>query len=159
MISIVVAKSKNNIIGADGGLPWTIPEDLKKFKEITMGKPIIMGRATYDSIGSPLPGRLNIIISRNRDIKYEGCVVTDCLSNAVTIAQLSNEHKQTKEVCIIGGGEVFRQAIDWADNLYISEVNVEVDGDTFFPEINELRWHEQSRTKFKDFDFVKYRRI
>jgi dihydrofolate reductase len=138
MISIIVAASANNVIGVDGRLPWRLPEDLKRFKEITMGKPMIMGRATYDSIGRALPGRTSIVISRQSGFKAEGCIVVDSIDAAINAAG------DVDEVMVIGGGEIYRQVLPMVDRIYMTRVQAEVEGDTRFPELDMDEWVVQS---------------
>jgi len=134
MISIIVAASTNNVIGANGDLPWRLSADLKHFKAITMGKPIVMGRKTWDSIGRPLPGRQNIVITRQADFVAEGCDVVASLEDAAAAAG------DDEEVMIIGGSQIYLLALPMAERLYLTRVHAEVDGDTFFPEIDETQW-------------------
>lgn len=135
-LTIVVAVSANGVIGRDGGLPWHLPTDLKRFKGLTLGKPVIMGRKTWASIGRPLPGRPNIVISRDPDFRAEGATVVHSLDEAVTLARQQARALGVDEVCVIGGGEIYRQAISAADILHITEVAAEVDGDTRFPPVD-----------------------
>jgi len=131
-VSIIVAMAKNRVIGKDNDMPWHLPADLQHFRKVTTGKPIIMGRKTYESIGRPLPKRHNIIISRNRDYKVEGCDVVGSLEEAVAIAG------EVEELFIIGGGFLYNQTIDSADKLYLTFIDLDVEGDTFFPEYEHL---------------------
>ena len=133
-ISLIVAASANNVIGADGGLPWRLPEDLKRFKQITMGKPMIMGRATFDSIGRALPGRKSIVLTRQAGFVAEGCDVVDDMDAALAAAG------DTDEVMIIGGGEIYRQFLPQADRIYLTRVQAEIAGDTRFPELDMNEW-------------------
>ncbi len=128
MISLMVAHDPNGVMGVNNDLPWHIPEDLKYFKETTMGKAMVMGRKTYESIGRPLPGRLNIVITRNPDYQAEGVTVVQTLDEAIQIAR-----DYAEEVMIIGGAEIFKLSLNVADRLYITEVHEEYEGDTFFP--------------------------
>jgi len=132
-ISIVVAVSANGVIGRDGGLPWHLPSDLKRFKALTLGKPVIMGRKTWASIGRPLPGRPNIVISRDADFAAEGAIAVQSLEAALAEARRRAVDLGVDEVCVIGGGEIYRQAIDLADILHITTIAAEIDGDTRFP--------------------------
>lgn len=132
MISLMVAHDPNGVMGVNNDLPWHIPEDLKYFKETTMGKAMVMGRKTYESIGRPLPGRLNIVITRNPDYQAEGVEVVQSLDKAIEIAR-----EYAEEVMIIGGAEIFKRSMPLADRLYITEVHEEYDGDTFFPSYQE----------------------
>jgi dihydrofolate reductase len=134
MISIIVAVSSNNVIGAERALPWNLPEDLQRFKKITMGKPMIMGRETFESIGRPLPGRKNIVLSRQDDLEIEGCEVVNTIEKALAAAG------DAEEVMIIGGGEIYRQFLPMADRIYLTRVQAEVEGDTRFPELDMTEW-------------------
>lgn len=137
MISLVYAQSRNGIIGADGGLPWRLPSDLKRFKEMTLGKPIIMGRKTWEGLPKrPLPGRVNIVVSRQKGFTAEGAIVVDSVSAAIAAAG------NVPEICVIGGGEIYQMFLPIADRIYLTEVNVEVSGDTPAPVLNEQEWRE-----------------
>lgn len=139
MISIIVAAAENNVIGGNNQLLWRLPNDMKWFKANTTGNTVIMGRKTYDSMGRALPNRRNIIISRNPELRIEGCEVVGSLDEALQL--VSDE----KEVFIIGGGEIYRQAWDKADKLYLTRVHTEKEGDTVIPEIQPAQWVEESR--------------
>jgi dihydrofolate reductase len=143
-VSFVVAVAKNNAIGVNNTLPWHLPEDLKFFKRVTMGKPMIMGRATYDSIGKPLPGRPNIVITRNREYQAEGTTVVHSVDEALKAAERLMPPGQD-EVTIIGGAQIFKDAFARADRLYYTEVDAEPKADTFFPEFDRNEWREVSR--------------
>src|SRR5436190_5304260 len=141
-IALVVAVARNGVIGERGRLPWRISSDLKRFKAITMGKPVIMGRKTWEGLPRrPLPGRMNIVLTRHRDYRVEGAVVADDPSNAVASAAQSG----TGEICVIGGGEVFREFLPRASRIYLSEVDLAPVGDIFFPYIDAAEWREVSR--------------
>lgn len=130
MISLLVAHDPNRVIGLNNDLPWHVPEDLAYFKEMSMGKAMVMGRKTYESIGRPLPGRLSVVVTRNEDFTAaEGVVVVHDLQEAIRQAEA-----YAKEVMIIGGAEIFRITMDIADRLYITLIDQEFEGDTFFPE-------------------------
>ena len=129
-ISIIVAKSNNNVIGSEGHLPWHIPEDLKQFKSITMGKPMIMGRSTFESIGKALPGRKNIVMTRDKEYQADGISVANTLEESVILCE------QAKEIMIIGGGEIYKLFFGMVNRLYLTNVEKHVDGDVFFPEID-----------------------
>jgi len=147
-LSLIVAMAENRTIGLNNELPWHLSEDLKYFKSVTMGKPIVMGRKTFDSIGRPLPGRLNIVITRNTEWQHPGVETAASLQQAVAIAAEANPQDQEaliQEVMVIGGEEIYRTAIELADRLYITRVQAEVEGDAFFPEYNEPEWQEVSR--------------
>lgn len=156
-ISIIVAMSKNNVIGANNALPWHISEDLKRFKSLTMGKPIIMGRKTFDSIGRPLPGRKNIVITRNTDLKINGVDVVSSVDNAFSLI------KDEEQVFVIGGEEIYRIFLDHATHLYVTEIDSVLEGDAYFPQFSANYWREISREKSVNeeglhFSFVDYQR-
>ena len=139
-ISLIVAMASNRVIGLNNKMPWHLSADLKKFKQITMGSPILMGRKTYESIGRPLPGRTNIIISRNTIYQPAGCLVFNTIETALEAAC-----KQTPELCIIGGSELYKALLPLADKLYLTLINQAVEGDTYFPEIDWNDWTEITR--------------
>jgi dihydrofolate reductase len=136
IVSMIAALALNGVIGRDNSLPWRLPSDLKRFKSITMGKPIIMGRRTYESIGRPLPGRRNIVVTRNPTYRSEGCTIVHSVDAALEAAAGS------EEVVIIGGAELFRQLFPKADRLYLSIIDREFVGDTYFPEFDRSQWVE-----------------
>lgn len=138
-VSLIVAMADNNVIGVDNQLPWHLPADLKYFKAVTMGKPIIMGRKTFESIGRPLPGRQNIVITRNTDWSAEGVTVVQSTEDAV--ASVSG----AEEVMVIGGAEIYRAMLPLVHKLYVTEVSLSVEGDAFFPDIQDEQWRETSR--------------
>lgn len=135
-VSLIAAVAANGVIGREGDLPWRLPTDLKRFKALTIGKPVIMGRKTWASIGRPLPGRANIVISRSADYSAEGAIVVHSLEEALAAARREALATGADEVCVVGGGEIYRQAIGAADILHITEVPAEVEGDARFPEID-----------------------
>ena len=137
--SLIVARARNNVIGRDGGMPWHLPADLKYFKAVTMGKPVIMGRRTFESIGRPLPGRDNVVISRQEGWGHAGTVTVHSLEAALDRAAAADE------AMVIGGAQIYAQALPLADRLYITEIDAEVDGDTVFPEFDETDWDEIGR--------------
>lgn len=141
-ISLIVAASANNVIGVDGGLPWRLPEDLRRFKQITMGKPMIMGRTTHESIGRALPGRTSIVITRQPNYVADGCIVVSSIEAALDAAG------DVDEVMVIGGGEVYRQFLPMSDRIYLTRVQAEVDGDTRFPELDMAEWTVTSVEEF-----------
>jgi len=141
-ISAIVAASTNNVIGKNGGLPWRLPEDLKRFKAITMGKPMIMGRATWDSIGRALPGRQNIVMTRQKNFIAEGCDVVATVDDAITVAG------GAEEVMIIGGGQLYRQLLPRTDRIYLTRVHANIDGDTYFPELDDGEWQVVAEENF-----------
>ena len=142
-ITIIVAKSNNGIIGKDGDLPWQLPEDLKRFKRLTTGNIVVMGRKTYDSIGRPLPNRKNIVISRNTSLKIEGVDVEHDLVDVL-------KRNQEENVYVIGGGQIYVDALPFTEKLEVTEVDVELVGDTSFPEIDSSQWKEIFREKRVD---------
>jgi dihydrofolate reductase len=140
-VSIIAAMARNRVIGRDNAMPWRLPAELKYFKRITMGKPIIMGRKTFESIGRPLPGRHNIVVTRRRGYAQAGITVVHGLHEALTAAG------KVDEAVIIGGAELYRQSLPMADRLYLTEIEAELEGDTRFPEIRQGDWHEVSRER------------
>jgi len=134
MISIIVAMSTNRVIGADGQLPWKISDDLKRFKALTMGKPIVMGRLTWESIGRPLPGRQNIVITRQAGFVAEGCDVVASPAAALEVAG------DAAEIMIIGGSQIYELFMPKSTQLHVTQVHAEIDGDAFFPRIDENEW-------------------
>lgn len=157
IISIIVAMANNRVIGKENKMPWHLPADLQHFKKVTLGKPIIMGRKTYESIGRPLPGRLNIVISRNSEYILEGCETVTSVASAYELV------KNEKEVFIIGGGRLYNELINQADKLYLTFIDLNVEGDTLFPDYEKLNLKELSRQKHHkdeknpyDYEFVDY---
>jgi dihydrofolate reductase len=144
MISLVVAAAKNNAIGKDNQLLWSLPNDMKFFKSTTWAMPVVMGRKTYASMGKPLQGRLNMVITRQTDWKTEGVVVVHSLTEA--IAEAASAHY--KELFVIGGGEIYREALPLANRIYLTRVEAELPGDTFFPDLDPAEWHLQSQQSF-----------
>jgi dihydrofolate reductase len=157
-IAIIVAMSNNQVIGVDNSLPWHISEDLKRFKQLTTGYPIIMGRKTYQSIGRPLPNRHNIVVTRDVHLKISGVDVTNSIESALGIC------KNSDTVFIIGGGMIYNLALPYVNYLYITQIDSSVDGDAFFPDFDKSLWEEVSRRNSKDsdgtsFSFVDYKKI
>ena len=153
MISIIVAVSTNNVIGLHGELPWHLSDDLKRFKKITMGKPVVMGRLTFESIGRPLPGRQNIIMTRQYDYVAEGCDVVASHDTAIAIAG------DAAEIMIIGGGEIYALFLPLADRVYLTRVRANVEGDAYFDSLDDDEWQvSESEThnanESNDFDFT-----
>ena len=139
--TIVVAVSENGIIGRDGDMPWRLSTDLKRFKALTLGKPVVMGRKTYDSIGKPLPGRANIVISRHSAaIAHPDAHMAHSLTEAVNLAEDIARKSGESEICIIGGGQIYAQAVDLVDRLCVTHVKTSVEGDTSFPVIDPTLW-------------------
>ena len=133
-LSVIAAVASNNVIGMGNSIPWHLPEDLKRFRELTMGKHIIMGRKTFESLGRLLPGRTSVIITRNPDYRIEGALMADSLESA--LAQCQDE----AEVFVIGGSEIYRTALEQADRLYLTRVDIAPEGDVLFPEMNLDMW-------------------
>jgi dihydrofolate reductase len=142
-LSLIVAMAKNRTIGIKNKLPWSLPEDLQYFKSVTMNKSLVMGRKTFESIGRPLPGRLNIVITRNTSWSFDGVLVASSLNHARDLAEMAQDYKP--EVMIIGGSEIYHSAIEQADRLYITRVQDTFEGDTFFPMFDENDWSEIGR--------------
>lgn len=159
MISLLVAMDNNRLIGKDNDLPWHLPADLAYFKRVTMGHSIVMGRKTFDSIGRPLPGRENIIITRNTEFKAEGCKVIHSIEEVLELNQ------KDKELFIIGGAEIFKEVLPHADRLYITEIDDVFEGDTFFPAFHLNEWQKTTSEEGPrdeknpyDYNFVVYER-
>jgi len=141
-LSIIVAMTRRGVIGAHGALPWRLPADLKRFKALTMGKPVVMGRKTQESIGRALPGRTNIVLSRNPALSISGCIVVPSMEAAIAWA------RGYAEIMVIGGSSVYAAALALAERIYLTEIHAEVDGDTYFPHYDRGDWIEQSRQDF-----------
>lgn len=144
-LSILVAMAKNRVIGRDNRLPWHLPADLKHFKFLTMGQTIVMGRKTYESIGKPLPGRANIVITRQTDYEIPGAVVVNSLEDALLVCEETST--TDTENFIIGGEKLYQQTIKICQRMYITEIQSNFDGDVFFPEFNPGDWEETQRDK------------
>ncbi len=142
-VALIVAVAQNGVIGRDGGLPWRLSNDLRYFKAVTMGNPIIMGRKTYESIGRPLPGRPNIVVSRNPGFRADGVAVVPGLDEAVAHAGTLDGDK----AMIIGGAGLYRDALSIVSRIYLTEVHADVDGDVLFPAFDRAAWSEISREK------------
>jgi dihydrofolate reductase len=138
VISIIVAVAENGAIGSDNRLPWHLPDDLKRFKALSLGKPVVMGRRTFDSIGRLLPGRTNIVVSRQPGLAIEGAVVTRSLDDALVAAG------NVPEIVVIGGAEIFRQVLARTDTIHLTRVHARVAGDVFFPELDPAQWQEST---------------
>lgn len=160
--SLVVAASTNNVIGKDNKLLWSLPNDMKFFKNSTWGMPVVMGRKTFESLGKALNGRTNIVITRQADFTAEGVKVVGSLDEAM----LAAADADAKEIYVIGGGEIYKQALPIAHRVYITRVHTVIDGDTFFPELKSTDWKLLSRLDFKadakhafDYSFEVWERI
>ncbi len=147
-LSLIVAATPKNVIGRNNELPWYLPQDLKYFKSITLGKPIIMGRKTFESIGRPLPGRTNIVVTRQADWKYAGVLVAKNVAVSLVIAQqfLNEQNQTTEEMMVIGGAEIYRLALPLANRVYLTRINVDIEGDAYFPELPSSEWKLVSET-------------
>ncbi|WP_454722144.1 MULTISPECIES: dihydrofolate reductase [Cupriavidus] len=158
LLTLIVAKARNNVIGRDNALPWRLPEDLAHFKRTTMGAPIIMGRKTWESIGRPLPGRRNIVVSRNRTLHIDGCDVAGSLEEAQRLCV------GAAQVFLIGGAQLYAEALPSADRLVVTEIDADVEGDAHFPPIDPRQWLATSRESHHseangfDYAFVTYQR-
>lgn len=164
-LAVIVAAAENGVIGRNNALPWHLPEDLRYFKRVTMGKPIVMGRKTFESIGRPLPGRTNIVITRNRAYQAAGIKVVSSLDAALSLAADIALIDGVEELVVIGGAEIYRTAIPRADRLYITEVHAEIEGDALLPDIDWENWLEVVRERHPaqgsnphDYSFVTYNR-
>jgi dihydrofolate reductase len=158
-LSIICAMDQNRLIGKDNALPWHLPADLAFFKQTTLGKPILMGRKTYESIGRPLPGRRNIIITRNRDYQIDGCDTCQSIDAALELVA------DQQEIMLIGGASLYQQSLETAQHLYLTRIHASFEGDAWFPEFNPADWkeiwredhHPDEKNRY-DFSFIKYSR-
>tara|TARA_R110002167_G_scaffold6277_6_gene28999 strand:+ start:71452 stop:71955 length:504 start_codon:yes stop_codon:yes gene_type:complete len=165
-IAMIWGMSRNRTIGRNNALPWHLSEDLKYFKRVTMGKPIIMGRKTWESIGRPLPGRSNIVITRDPDYSADGIKVVGTLEEAISLAESIALIDGADEVVVIGGAQIYALTLPIADRLYMTQVHAEVEGDAFFPQFDLTQWHEVGREDFSaagpnpyDYSFVVLERM
>lgn len=171
-IALIVAAARNGVIGRDNKMPWHLPEDLKYFKRVTMGKPVVMGRKTYESIGRPLPGRLNIVVSRQQgwqpadELGRETVQTVTSLASAFALAEEGIASSALDEVMVIGGAQIYEACADLADRLYLTEIDAEVQGDAYFSLDFAKRWSEKAREKFYaceknpfDYSFVVFERV
>lgn len=145
LISLIAAVADNGVIGVIGEMPWKIPSDLKYFKAITMGKPVLMGRKTFETIGRPLPGRDNVVVTRNAQFDHVGVFPVPSVALGLEKAERLAEEKGCDEIMVIGGGEIYAQTLTFADRIYKTEVHMDVVGDTIFPELDPNKWQEISR--------------
>lgn len=147
-VAMIAAMARNRVIGINNQLPWYLPNDLRFFKAVTMGKPIIMGRKTFQSIGKPLPGRTNIIITRDPDYRADGVVVVHSVDQAIEKATSVAELDGASEVMVIGGAEIYQAVLPRADRLYLTRVEADVDGDAWFPGLVWSQWQQTEREQF-----------
>ncbi len=147
-LTLVVAVAANGVIGAKGGLPWHLSSDLKRFKADTIGKPVIMGRKTFMSIGKPLPGRDNIVITRDKDFKVDGILVAKSVDEALEIAAAAAGSRGAADIAVIGGGEIYNQLFERADRIILTHVMASPDGDTRFPDVDPDDWHMRESEDF-----------
>lgn len=163
-VAMIAAMDRNRVIGVDNQLPWYLPEDLKFFKRMTQAKPLVMGRKTFQSIGRPLPGRLNIVVTRDTGFHHDGIRVCHDLASALALADQQATIDGVEEIMVMGGAEIYAQALPHASRLYLTEVAIEVDGDARFPELDPAEWEELQRVPGSPaegqpaYDFVEYRR-
>ena len=153
---IIVAVAQNGVIGRDGKLPWHLPSDLKHFKETTMSYPLIMGRKTYESIGRPLPGRDNIVLTKNRSISLPGCIIAHSLEEALVHCT------DVEKVFIIGGADIFEATLAITDTIIVTALDREVEGDVYFPEIDPSLFEQTSATQYNEeepYSIIRYDRI
>ena len=158
-LSLIVARANNGVIGSNGTIPWHLSEDLRYFKSVTMGAPVIMGRHTFESIGFALPGRLNIVLTRQQNFAAKNIIVAHSLEEA-----LRSLPEEPEQAFVIGGQKLYEEGLQVADKLYITEVDLNISGDTYFPEMDANVWQEISRSDRKEekgisFQFVVYERI
>ncbi|HMN73270.1 MAG TPA: dihydrofolate reductase [Rhodoblastus sp.] len=144
-IVLVAAVARNGAIGAKGGLPWRLPSDLKHLRETTWGRPMIMGRKTFDSIGKPLPGRETIVVTRDQTFARDGVHVVRSIDDALALGASRAQAMGVDEIMVIGGGELYRATLDRADRIVLSEVDLAPEGDAFFPQIDGSQWREVAR--------------
>lgn len=160
-ISLIVAASSNNVIGVNNQLPWHLPNDLKFFKNLTWAMPVVMGRRTFESMGKALKGRLNIVITSNKDAEFENAVTVNSVKDALFVAQDGDYN----EVFIIGGGQIFNEVLPKADKVYLTRVHTEIEGDVFFPQLDKkwkLAWNEDHSKDEKhayDYSFQRWEKV
>ena len=154
-IALIVAVARNGVIGADNKLPWHLPGDLKHFKAVTLGKPVVMGRKTFESIGRPLPGRLNIVVTRDHDYLAtnpvaNGVTLVHSLEAALQLADVAAQSAGVAEIAVIGGADIYRQALPLATTVYLTRVELEVSGDACFPGLDPARWRRTESVQGED---------
>ena len=164
-IVFVVAVAENGVIGSDNAIPWRLKSDMVRFKALTSGKPVLMGRKTFASIGRPLPGRTNIVVTRDEGFRADGVVVTHSFTDAMAIARGDALRRFATEIAVIGGAQIYAHWMDSADRLEITEVHARPEGDTRFPQVDATAWEEVARVRnpagpndSADFSYVTYRR-
>ncbi len=157
-LSALVAMAQNGVIGRNNAIPWRLPQDLRRFKALTMGHPVIMGRKTYESIGRPLPGRTNIIVTRQNDYGIGGAIVAGSLTEALRLANDIEQGRtdENNESFVIGGADIFRDALPLCDRLYITEIRRNYEGDVYFPEFDREEWREITRERHTDESGLEY---
>ncbi|HCA25402.1 MAG TPA: type 3 dihydrofolate reductase [Pseudomonas sp.] len=139
-LALIAAMARNRVIGRDNAMPWHLPEDLRYFKAKTLGKPIVMGRKTFDSLGRPLPGRTNIVVSRQADLTLDGAQVFASIDDALNAARQQAQADGVDEVMVIGGDNLYRQTLERADRIYLTRIDSEPEGDAWFPDFDEQAW-------------------
>ncbi len=166
LLALIAAVAQNGCIGVGNKLPWYLPEDLRFFKRITTGKPVLMGRTTFESLGRPLPNRSNIVITRNPDFTAPaGVRVVHSLAEAIRVGEAVAHVDGGREVVVIGGAQIYAEALPQVERMYITEVEKSVDGDAFFPAWNRAEWREVARERHRyepaqlDYSFVVYERL
>lgn len=163
-VAMIAALARNRVIGVDNRLPWYLPEDLRFFKRMTQAKPLVMGRKTFESIGRPLPGRLNIVVTRDPGFHHEGVRVCHDLDAALALADRQATIDAAEEIMVMGGAQIYAQALPLASHLYLTEVDIEVEGDARFPALDMAEWEEVQRVPGEpaegqpSYSFVHYRR-
>lgn len=158
-LALIAAVAANGVIGSDNALPWRLPEDLKRFRALTLGHPVIMGRRTFESIGRPLPGRRNIVVTRNAAWRVEGCETASSLEAALAAAGTGGD-----EIFVIGGAQIYAEALPLAQRLYLTEIRQPFTGDARFPDVNRVEWKETARETYRtaeglEYDFAVYDRL
>ena len=147
IISLIAAMGRNKVIGKDKSLPWKLPEDMERFKELTANKPVVMGRKTFESIGRALPNRKNIVITRDKNYKAKGCTVVNSIKEALKTA------KEAYEIMIIGGAQIYQEFLPIANKMYITLIDKDFEGDAYFPEFDEAEWKEAKKEEHNNNDF------
>jgi len=151
-IALIIAVAQNGVIGRDNRLPWRIPAEMKYFKATTMGKPVVMGRKTFESLGKPLPGRTNIVVTRDKQFRVDNAVVVNDLETALQHADDTAQRDGAAEIMVIGGADIYRQALPHAHTLYYTEVKIDAEGDAYFRDIDWSQWRMESQQDFAPLD-------